>query len=135
MPPEVLYDSPFATMWYYPENKIIHHQIHKFIFGQEFQNLMLAGMNAVKKYHAKKWLSNDRSNAMLRKEDVEWSGENWLPQALQAGWKYWAIVLPTKSIGRKNMEDSARDSSAMGLITRVFDSEEEALRWLESQPD
>ena len=37
MPTQTIIDSPFATLWYYPDKKIVHHQIHKFVHGEEFQ--------------------------------------------------------------------------------------------------
>ncbi len=29
-------DNEFVTMWYYPDEKIVHHQFHKFISGGRF---------------------------------------------------------------------------------------------------
>ena len=133
MTPETLYDSSFATLWYHPDRKIVHHLIHKFIFGEEFHKLLLTGTEAIKRNHARKWLSDDRSNAVLRKEDMEWGMANWLPQTVEAGWKYWAIVQPEKIIAQMNMEKLADDYAKVGIVAKFFSDPDEAMKWLESQ--
>ena len=89
-------DNPYATLWFHPEKGIVHHQIKQFISGQAFRELLLTGTDILTKHKATKWLSDDRSNAVLRPEDVEWSHEHWFPQTALAGWKFWAIVRPDK---------------------------------------
>ena len=42
---------------------------------------------AMKKNKAQKWLSDDRTNTVVRKADVAWGDENWVPQTIEAGWK------------------------------------------------
>ena len=96
MQPLTIIDTPYATLWYHPGPGIVHHQIHKFIHGQPFRDLLLAGLDTLQKNRAQKWLSDDRFNAVLRPEDVDWSHQFWFPQTVRAGWKYWAIVQPEK---------------------------------------
>lgn len=90
----VLYDSDQISVWYYPEKKIIHHKMHKFVHGQPFRDALMAGARAMEEYKADKWLSDDTNNPVLSPEDVEWGDKNWQPRVIAAGWKYWAIVQP-----------------------------------------
>lgn len=133
MTPVTLYNSSFVTMWYHPEKKIVHHQIHKFVFGEEFQKFLLIGTEAIKKNRAQKWLSDDRGNSVLRKEDIEWGMVNWFPQTVQAGWKYWAIVQPEKVMAQMNMETLVEGYAQAGIVAKFFTDPDEAMRWLESQ--
>jgi hypothetical protein len=128
-----MYESSYATMWYHPEKKIVHHQVHKFIFGEEFQKLLLTGTDTLKKNQACKWLSDDRSNTALKKEDMEWATTSWFPQTVQSGWKFWAIVQPEKIIAQINMEKAAADYAQAGVVARFFTDPDEAMKWLESQ--
>ncbi len=128
----VVFDCPRATLWYHPDKKIVHHQIHKFIFGDEFHQLLLAGTEALRKNRATKWLSDDRSNSVLPREEVEWGQTNWFPQTVRAGWKYWAIVQPEKVIAQMNMKSLAEEYAKAGITARFFSDPDEALRWLES---
>ena len=109
MQPLTIIESPYATLWYHPGPGIVHHQIHKFISGQAFRDLLLTGLEVLQKNRAQKWLSDDRANAVLRPEDVDWSHQFWFPQTVQAGWKYWAIVQPDKVVGQVTMKGLASE--------------------------
>jgi hypothetical protein len=85
MPAVTIIDNPFATLWYHPEKRIVHHRIHQFISGKAFRDLLLTGTEVLTKHQATKWLSDDRMNAVLRPEDVEWSHGHWFPQTALAG--------------------------------------------------
>jgi hypothetical protein len=52
--------NDYATMYYHPESKIVHHEFHKFIYGDVFRAFLLKGTETMKKYGATKWLSDDR---------------------------------------------------------------------------
>jgi hypothetical protein len=65
MPPVKIMDTENATMWCYPEKKMVHHQYHKFMAGQKFQDFIMKGTEAMRKYKATKWLSDDRNNPAL----------------------------------------------------------------------
>ena len=81
----------------------------------------------------KKWLSDDRNNAALSKEDMEWTQTDWHPRTIATGWKYWAIVLPKNIIGQMNMDYIIKRAAAEGLTVRPFTDPDEAMEWLENQ--
>jgi hypothetical protein len=135
MPSDIVVDNEFATMWYHPDNKIVHHKIKKFIYGEAFYAFLLSGTDLMKKNHAKKWLSDDRDCPVLRKEDMDWGAQNWFPQTIQAGWKWWAIVTPEKALGQMNLKQLVENYSKAGIIAKFFTSMDEAMKWLESQHD
>jgi hypothetical protein len=93
---------------------------------------LLAGTEAMRKNGAAKWLSDDRGNSVLSKEDADWGQVNWFPQTVQAGWKYWAIVQPAKVIAQMNMKALAEEYAKAGITARFFSDPDEAMRWLES---
>ncbi len=125
-------DNDFCTMWYYPDKKIVHHKIHKYIFGETFHKMLLAGTEMFQKNHATKWLSDDRGVPVLRKEDMDWGAVNWFPQTVKAGWKYWAIMVPEQPVGKMNLEDLAAKYGKAGVTARFFTDLDEAFKWLES---
>jgi hypothetical protein len=126
-------DNPYATLWYHPEKRIVHHRIHQFISGKTFRDLLLTGTEVLTKHQATKWLSDDRMNAVLRPEDVEWSHEHWFPQTALAGWKFWAIVQPEKTVGQVTMKNLAATYGKYGITSKGFTDPNEALWWLETQ--
>lgn len=132
MPKETVIDNEYCAMWYYPDKKIVHHQIKKFIFGQTFYDFLLTGTSLLQKYGATKWLSDDRHSPVLRNEDIEWGAVNWFPQTAKAGWKYWAMVEPEKAIGKMTAEGLIERYSKLGITARLFTDLDEAMKWLES---
>lgn len=133
MSKKALLDTERASLWYHPQGKVIHHQFHSFISGQAFKDVMSKGVDAMKQYGATKWLSDDRGNSAISKDDTAWAQDVWTPAALAAGWKYWAIVMPEKAIGQMQMKRFAKDYAEQGVTVQAFSSPEEALKWLESK--
>jgi hypothetical protein len=131
MPTITVLDNEFVSMWYYPESKILHHQVHKFFFGKMFQDVMNKGVEIFKKYGATKWLADDRNVSAWAKEDLDWGDQDWFPRVAQSGWKYWAIIMPQKVVGKMTVKQLADSYSSRGVKTRIFSSAEEARQWLE----
>jgi hypothetical protein len=133
MPPIVISQSPQITVLYHPEGRIIHHEVHANLRGTEYRDALTAGMEAMKKYGAKKWLSDDRKNAVFSPDDLTWSRDVWGPEVIKAGWKYWAIVMPARPLARIRMEEGAEVMPTVGVTTKIFDDPTEAMKWLRSQ--
>jgi hypothetical protein len=131
--PVLLLDNKFATLWYHPDTKIVHHQFHKFVYGEAFREVLNAGAEAMKKYRAEKWLSDDRQNSALKQKDLDWANTDWLPRVQAAGWKFWAIVQPENVLGRLNMQKAAQLPTGNGVMTRMFGDPDEAMAWLVGQ--
>ena len=133
MQPLTIIESPYATLWYHPGPGIVHHQIHKFISGQVFRDLLLAGLDVLQKHRAQKWLSDDRANAVLRPEDVDWSHQYWFPHTVKAGWKYWAIVQPAKMVGHAVVKELSTKYAKQGVTSQWFNDPHAAMGWLLKQ--
>lgn len=132
MPINILANDKVA-IWYHPEHGIIHHEMYKYLHGESFREVMLAGAEAMKKYKANKWLSDDRKNPVLAPDDLEWSNTVWTKMVMEAGWKYWAIVQPEALIAKMRMDKLAQKWSDRGLAVQFFTDPDEAMKWLESQ--
>ena len=126
-------DNEYLTLWYHPEKKIVHHKLHKFLFGKVLREGLDEGIKLLKEYEAQKWLSDDKNNFGMTKEDTTWTYTDWFPRAVQAGWKYWALVRPEKVIGQMSMRQIIKDCAASGVTVQVFSDSEAAMKWLEEQ--
>jgi hypothetical protein len=98
-------ENKHFTLWYHTESKIIRHCFHKFLHGEPFRECLLAGVELISLYGAQKWLSDDRNNAAIPMEDLEWSTTVWRPKAIEAGWRHWALVLPKSVTGQMSLRD------------------------------
>ena len=133
MPPIILYDSPQITVRFYPDTKIVHHEMHGHAHGQDFNDALTAGAEAMKKYKGSKWLSDDRELPVLSPQDRQWGDDVWAPEVLKAGFKYWAIVQPAKALARIRLEERGQVWTKRGVTVEYFSDPDEALRWLKSQ--
>jgi hypothetical protein len=127
-------ENDYANLWYYPDEKIIHHKFLQPIYGENFQSVLTTGLDLMREHGARKWLSDDRLNSILPAQDSAWSQDHWLPLAYQAGWKYWAVLPPVKARGRINM---ARLMAFVGkrksMKIEIFSDPDEAWLWLSKQ--
>jgi hypothetical protein len=122
--------NEYATLVYHPDTKIVHHTFHKPIGGEKFRDILNTGTKTLAENKASKWLSDDRGNSALSREDTEWSKENWFPRAVKAGWVYWALVVPQDIMARLNLKEFVDSYLDQGLRIRVFSKPEEAMKWL-----
>jgi hypothetical protein len=133
MPPTTVLETPSVTLWYHPQSRIVHHEIRRFVTGKDFRDLLNAGSDALRKNSARKWLSDDRGQWVLAKDDLAWSESVWAPATVKAGWKYWAIVRADKVLAQVAMDQLAAKYSALGVMARFFTNPQDALTWLEQQ--
>lgn len=126
-----LLENEFATLKLHQATGIVHHEFHKFIFGEAFRTVLTTGVEAMEKHKATKWLSDDRKNNALPQDDAEWAMTTWSTRTLNAGWKFWAVVLPQKVLGQMNMQRFIEMYKERGLEVRAFTDPALAMAWLE----
>lgn len=133
----ILFSSPYITVEYRPEKKLIYHTIHKPIGGQAqmLKEALDIGTDALRKYGVSKWLSDDRKNGPLPPEVLEWGFADWNPRTIKAGWKYWANVVPGDIAAAGTLMPVIDDLYKLGLRMQVFTTVEDALQWLDQMPD
>lgn len=127
---QTVIETPFASLWYYPEERIVHHHIDKYIYGAAFRELLMKGAEVLKANGATKWVSDDRNNSALSSEDKAWADTIWQPLVLRSGWRTWAIVLPENIVGQMNIRRIIQAETLRSLEVQVFASAEEALAWI-----
>lgn len=132
MPGTAIIQNEYATLVYYPNTKIVHHTFHQPISGEKFRAVLNTGAEVLQTNQAHKWLSDDRGNLALPIEDTAWSKNDWFPRAVQAGWKYWALVVPQDFMARVNLKEFVDSYLEQGLHIQVFTRPDEALHWLEN---
>lgn len=124
-------DNESMSLFFHEEPKIVHHKIKKMLKDHEFMELLSKGAEYMEKYKAKKWLSDDRNNIVISQEANKWGDEVWAPRVIKAGFKYWAVVLPDKAVGKLQMNRFVKEYRTRGVTVEIFDDVDEALQWLE----
>lgn len=130
---EVVFESEHMSVWWHPEQRLIYHQMHKYCLGEAFRAGMTAGTQAMQRHRAISWLSDDRLNGPLPDDDEQWAGAHWFHQTKAAGWKYWAMVLPERAVGKLNVKRFIEVSRKRGIEAQSFVTPAPALEWLSAR--
>ena len=128
----IIVETEFITIKYLADHETIYHVVHKPVSGQPFRDALTAGADYLKANGITKWLSDDRKNGEFTQEDLEWGTTNWNQPMIDAGWKYWANVIPTELHAAGSLQPAINDLHERGLRMNVFVSVEQALEWLDN---
>ncbi len=131
---QIIVDNEFVLLRYHPKAKIVHHEFRRFIHGPVFREALEQGVATLKLSGATRWLSDDRRNGPVTPADGEWAIKEWVPRAIAAGWKYWAVVLPDKVLGQMNMKRWMDTYAKLGVVAQAFPHPEAGMDWLENVP-
>jgi hypothetical protein len=126
-------EDEYVTLWYHPDDKIVHHRIHKFLVPGVFEKLLGTGAELMERHGAEKWLSDDRNNVVVSPEDLAWAEENWVPRVLKAGFKHWAIVVPSTAVAEMQMKALQAKRRKQGITVEMFEVVDDAMAWLRSR--
>jgi len=96
----------------------------------EFTALLNAEIDALRKHHGSRVLADCRRQKVLNPADQERANEEWLPRALAAGLKRFAVVVPTSVLAEVNIKNSLGMVPATTLEVAYFATPEEARDWL-----
>jgi hypothetical protein len=130
-----LFNNDYITVQYVPAKRFIYHTVHKPVSGAIFRSALMAGTDGLIRYKAYKWLSDDRKNGQISREDVEWGIEVWNAQTIAAGWRYWAVLVPPAIANAASLMPVIEALYELGLNTKVFTELESAIAWLDEKPD
>jgi deoxycytidine triphosphate deaminase len=96
----------------------------------EFDALLEAEIQALKQHHSSRLLADCRRQKVLHQKDQDRANREWLPRALAAGLKRFAIVLPESVVAEMNVRDSLDKASGTGLEVGYFATVDEAREWV-----
>jgi hypothetical protein len=133
--PDILIDNEYITVRYLPDKRTIYHTIHKPFSGQLFRDALLAGTKSLIENGACKWLSDDRLNGPLSEEDTVWALQVWHAQAIAAGWKFWAVVVPPEVVAAGSLVPIIDSLFERGLRMMAFADLGQAQAWLDQMQE
>lgn len=131
MQPQILMDTEYITLHYLPDEKIIHHTIHKPIPYEQLGLAMETGLKVLQENGASKWLSDDRLNGPVVMENTE-INRDWGRRMVAAGWRFWANVVPEEIAAADSLVPIIETFYEIGLRMMVFTDADKALEWLKS---
>jgi hypothetical protein len=96
----------------------------------EFAALLDAELRALKEHRGSRLLADCRRQKVLNPKDQDLANREWLPLALKAGLKRFAVVVPASVVADMNIRDSLDKASASDLEVGYFATVEEAREWV-----
>lgn len=111
------------------ERETVHVEWEGWADSAEFAALLEAGVLALKERRGSRWLADCRRQRVLKPADTERADREWLPQAVAAGLRRFAVVLPESGLAAMDIKDREAVLSAR-LEVGYFASVDEARDWL-----
>ncbi|MHB8686031.1 MAG: STAS/SEC14 domain-containing protein [Candidatus Dormibacteraceae bacterium] len=96
----------------------------------EFTALLAAEIRALSEHGGSRLLADCRHQKVLKPGDQDSADREWLPKALAAGLKRFAIVLPTSVLAAMNLQDRLGKVPSTTLDIAYFNGVDEARAWL-----
>jgi len=96
----------------------------------QFAALLDAEVRALRENRSSRLLADCRRQRVLRPDDQDRAHREWLPRALAAGLKRFAIVLPTSVLAAMNVQDRLGKVPSATLDIAYFEEVDEARAWL-----
>lgn len=98
--------------------------------ADEFRAILDAGVRAMSENQGSRWLADCRLQRVLKAADQEAGNKRWLPRALAAGLKRFAVVLPASGLATANIQDHLRAAASKQLDMAYFATLDEAQDWI-----
>lgn len=96
----------------------------------EFSALLDAEVRALRDHHGSRLLADCRRQRVLSPADQDRADRVWLPRALAAGLKRFAIVLPVSALAAINLRDRLGKVPSDSLEVAYFGTVQDARDWL-----
>jgi hypothetical protein len=118
-----------ATVKWEPDGNLVLVEWEGWSDSEEFAALLEAEIRALTKHRGSRLLADCRRQKVLSPADQD-KDRQWLPRALAAGLKRFAIVLPTSGLATTNLKDRLGTAPTGTLEIAYFDGVDEAKAWL-----
>jgi hypothetical protein len=140
---EIVYvDEPYLLVGRHIEFQCLHSQWRGFATSAEFRAGGARLLAAIKETSSTALVSDTRELELVASEDQLWIRDTWLPLAAAAGLKRVALLVAPQGLGRfaidqmrsqvRSQIPSHGQNAAAGLVSRQFDSLDEARKWADS---
>jgi hypothetical protein len=96
----------------------------------DFKAVLDAELQALREHHGTRLLADCRRQRIIDEADQDRADREWLPEALAAGLKRFAIVLPDNRLAAINLEDRLNKVPISSLEVGYFASTDAAREWL-----
>jgi len=127
----VYFDAPgVASVKWDEDGQLVLVEWKGWANATEFSELLEAEIVALRKHKGSRMLADCRRQKVLNPADQDRANKAWLPRALAAGLKRFAVVLPSSVLAEVNLKASLAQVPATALDVAYFATAEQARGWL-----
>lgn len=128
--PDVYFEAPGVASVRWDESaRLVLVEWEGWADSAEFGALLEAEVSALKEHRGSRLLADCRRQKVLRLDD-QLADTEWLPRAVGAGLKRFAIVLPKSGLAATNIRDRLDKAAKATLEIAYFEGLDEARAWL-----
>jgi hypothetical protein len=132
---KVYFSAPgTASVRWDPELRAVVETWEGWADATEFIAMLDAGVRALAENHGSRWLADCRLQRVLKAADQRRGNQEWLPRALAAGLKRFAVVLPESGLAKFNIQLHLGAAAAAQMEVAYFATADEARRWVAQTP-
>jgi hypothetical protein len=135
---DVYFNKPWLSIHWDPKRSYVHAEFKGFATSAEFRAGSMKIIEAIRGRSATALVSDNRRLEGLGDRDQQWLSETWVPEAVSAGLRRIAVVLPHHGLAKVASEEIIRGFEAGRFVTRTFTTVSEAVEWVvdsENQPE
>jgi hypothetical protein len=127
----VYFDAPgVASVRWDEDGQLVLVEWQGWANSNEFSELLEAEITALKKHQGSRVLADCRRQKVLNPADQDKANQAWLPRALAAGLKRFAVVVPSSLLAEVNLKSSLDSVPSTVLDVAYFATPEQARDWL-----
>jgi hypothetical protein len=128
---DVYFDRPgIASVSWDEDGQFVHVEWRGWANPGEFSDLLDAELVALREHHGTRMLADCRRQKGLSAADQDRANEVWLPRALAAGLKRFAVVVPSSGLAAGNLKERLGKARAGALEVAYFATPDEARDWM-----
>lgn len=130
----IFYDGPNSIIEWEEENQtiVVTRKEGIYVEGADFKPGANKILEAVTLNHAPKFMGRFESLRIINREDQQWLIDDWGPHLYAAGLRYLACTKPRGYAAYTSLKNVLDELVWQGIKTGLFDTEEEARKWLTS---
>ena len=139
-PVDVYFENEFVTLYWNPRLRAVGTWFRPAPLGEGWrgtETIKLAlekGLDLIREHKATRWIADTRDMPVMPPEAQAWCTEDWWPRALEAGFRWLAILLPNSIIAKLAIDEAiAASVEHQESESRYFGSADAAKAWLLSK--
>jgi hypothetical protein len=128
---DVYFDAPgVASVRWDEDGQLVLVEWRGWASAAEFAELLEAEIAALRNHHCTRILADCRRQKVLEPAAQDRANKEWLPRAMAAGLKFFAVVVPSSVLADVNLKASLDKVPATSLQVAYFATPEEGREWL-----